>query len=163
MLTRLKTLAVLLATTLATTLAAGAQGASQQPGAVYRQECGSCHVPYPTAFLPQASWQKLLGSLDKHFGDSADLLPEDRSAIEKYLAGHSYEQSSVKNRYGDRFDSPGTPLRVTETRFFQAIHREIPRRLVEDNPKVKSYARCQVCHYGAERGSYDEDGVRIPR
>lgn len=144
-------------------VAGSAQGAMQTPGQVYTSECSSCHVAYPAVFLPDASWKKLLAGLSDHFGDSADLLAEERDVIARYLFAHSYDKSRIKRRYGDRFDTPGVPLRVTETRYFQAIHREIPRRLVRDNPKVKSYARCQVCHRGAERGRYDEDEVRIPR
>ncbi len=157
---RLPALMLLFATALVGSTQAGA---AQKSAQVYRQECGSCHVAYPTVFLPSAAWEKILAGLDKHFGDSADLLPEDKAMIEKYLAKYNYEHSRIKKRYGKRFDTPGLPLRVTQTRFFQAIHREIPDRLVTGNPKVKTYARCQLCHRGAERGSFDEDEVNIPR
>jgi len=33
---------------------------------------------------------------------------------------------------------------------------------VKDNPEVGSFSRCDACHTGAAKGSYDEHGVRIP-
>src|SRR5512135_1196331 len=51
----------------------------------YRSECGSCHTLYSPGLLPARSWQKIMGGLDKHFGDDASLAPEVTAAIEKYL------------------------------------------------------------------------------
>ena len=39
----------------------------------YQQECAACHMAYPPGLLPAASWQRLMGSLDKHFGTDASL------------------------------------------------------------------------------------------
>jgi len=137
--------------------------AGQNPGDLYRTECGACHVPYPAVFLPGTSWDKLLGNLSDHFGDNAELDPEALKSIQGYLAEQNFDHSSIKRRYGNRFDTPGEPLRVTKTRFFGAIHREIPARLVKDNPKVGTFAKCDVCHRDAQYGSFDEDNVHIPR
>jgi len=130
---------------------------------VYQSECGACHVPYPAVFLSTASWNAILDHLDKHFGDNAELAPGDLASIKTFLQSNSYDNSNIKKRYGNRFDTPGTPLRVSETRFFKAVHGEVPERLVTGNPKVKSFARCGACHSGAQQGFYDEEGVRIPR
>jgi len=130
---------------------------------VYQSECGACHVPYPAVFLSTTSWDALLGQLDKHFGDNAELAPGDLASIKTFLEHNSYDHSNIKKRYGNRFDTPGTPLRVSETRFFKAVHGEVPERLVTGNPKVKTFARCGACHSGAQQGFYDEEGVRIPR
>jgi len=145
------------------TLGVEAQAAGESPAKVYQTECGACHVPYPGVFLPGKSWDSLLNNLSDHFGDNAELEPDVIKTIQAYLLGRDYDHSSIKRRYGNRFDTPGDPLRVTETRFFGAIHHEIPSRLVKDNPKVGSFAKCDVCHRDAQYGSFDEDGVRIPR
>ena len=130
---------------------------------IYQSECGACHVPYPAVFLTADSWNALLKHLDDHFGDNAELGAGDLASIKAFLEQNSYDKSNIKKRYGDRFDTPGTPLRVSETRFFKAVHGEVPDRLVTGNPKVKSYARCGACHGGAQQGSFDEDEVHIPR
>lgn len=43
----------------------------------YRSECASCHLAYPPALLPLATWRRLLGSLDKHYGVDASLEPAE--------------------------------------------------------------------------------------
>jgi len=40
---------------------------------LYIDECAACHMAYPTGFLPERSWQKMMGSLDDHFGENAEL------------------------------------------------------------------------------------------
>ena len=132
-------------------------------GKLYKSECGACHVAYPTIFLTAASWQSVLKHLDDHFGDNAELAAADLASIKTFLERHSYDQSNARKRYGSRFDTPGTPLRVSETRFFRAIHDEVPDRLVTGNPAVKTWARCEACHSRAQKGSFDEDEVHIPR
>ena len=56
---------------------------------LYRKECGACHMVYEPAFLPQASWRRIMGSLTNHFGEDASLDPKARDKIEAYLVGHS--------------------------------------------------------------------------
>jgi hypothetical protein len=137
--------------------------ATESGSKLYQTECGVCHVAYPPAFLATDSWDALLQKLDSHFGDNAELAANELATIKAYLDNHNYDQSSIKRRYGTRFDTPGTPLRVTNTHFFRAIHEEVPDRLVTGNQKVKSFSRCEACHARAQEGSFDEDEVRIPR
>lgn len=142
----------------------GSALAADAPGQLYTSECSSCHVAYPPVFLPQKSWDRLLQQLDHHFGQNAELLDQNTmQTLKLFLSKNNFDHSRIKQRYGNRFDTPGTPIRVTETRFFQAIHREVPDRYVTQNPKVKTFARCAACHQGAERGSFDERGIHIPR
>jgi len=130
----------------------------------YKTECSACHFAYPAGFLPEQSWVKIMNNLDDHFGENAELNENTRSAIEQYLRGNAAEH--VPNRFSRSIlrsvdlDSP--PLRITKTAYFQHKHREIPARMVRDNPKVRSFSNCVSCHSMAEQGSFDEDGVRIP-
>jgi hypothetical protein len=36
------------------------------------------------------------------------------------------------------------------------------QRMVKGNPDVGSFSRCETYHRGADRGNFDEHGVRIP-
>jgi len=130
---------------------------------LYQSECSDCHIPYPSNFLGTQSWDALLKGLDNHFGDDAELAPEDLAKIKTFLDNNNYDQSRIKKYYHGRFDSPGTPLRISKTVLFKAIHHEISDRWVTKNPKVKSFSHCDACHRGASRGSFDEDDVRVPR
>ncbi len=155
---------VVLIVALGLSLGFGEVSAGSNAGAkLYKSECGSCHVAYPSVLLPGKSWDAVLGSLDKHFGDNAELAADDLKLLKGYLDNHNYDQSRIKKRYKNRFDTPGNPIRVTKTRFFRAIHDEVSDRWVSKNPKVKTFARCEACHRGAQNGSFDEDDVHIPR
>jgi hypothetical protein len=130
----------------------------------YQRECGACHFAHPPGLLPERSWQKLMGALADHFGDNAELAPETQGAITRYLVANSAEHATSRRaaKFLKDIGKDETPLRVTETRYFQRKHDEVPERMVAGNPKVKSFANCVTCHHSAEKGVFDEDDVRIP-
>ncbi len=119
----------------------------------YAKECGSCHLAFPRRMLPAESWKKLMAGLDRHFGVDAELEPDVRDGIERWLV----EGAGRAPRRGDP-----APLRITERRWFQGEHRKAARA-VAANPSIKSIANCAACHSGAERWDFDEDRVNIPR
>lgn len=44
------------------------------------QECASCDIAFPPSMLPAASWKRMMGELENHFGDDASLdTPQPRS------------------------------------------------------------------------------------
>jgi len=119
----------------------------------YRAECASCHIAYPPRLLPARSWRALMAGLDKHFGTDASLDPPGAARITTFL-----EQNAGRDRRG----SSAPVLRITETRWFGHEHDELPAR-VWNNPKVKSAANCTACHVGADRGNFNEYGIRLPK
>jgi len=131
---------------------------------LYAAECSACHFAYQPGFLPERSWVKIMGSLGDHFGENAKLDEPTRVSIENYLRGHAADH--LPNRFSTSFlrsiKADASPLRISETGYFIRKHDEIPARMVRDNPKVRSFANCASCHRGAEKGSFDEDAVRIP-
>jgi len=118
----------------------------------WKAECGSCHVAYPPALLPAASWRAVMAGLDKHFGTDASLDPATHARITTFLE---------RNAGRERGAPAKPPLRVTETRWFVHKHDEVPGA-VWKSVKVKSPSNCAACHTGAERGDFDEDNLRIP-
>jgi len=139
-------------------------GVAMVTNKLYAAECSACHFAYQPGFLPERSWVKIMGSLDDHFGENAKLDEPTRVSIENYLRGHAADQ--LPNRFSSSFlrsiKADATPLRISETGYFIRKHDEIPTRMVRDNPKVRSYANCATCHGGADKGSFNEDAVRIP-
>jgi hypothetical protein len=119
----------------------------------YAKECGACHLPYPPALLPPASWRALLASLGDHFGDDAELAPEVRARLEGWLVASAGEQRPPGAR---------APLRVTETDGFRREHREVPRDAAA-RPSIRTMANCAACHPRADAWDFEEDDVRIPR
>lgn len=132
--------------------------------AMYKEECGSCHFTYQPGLLPARSWQKMMGDLENHFDENAELDKETQVILTKYLVGNAADDADYKRskRIMNSLSKNDTPLRITETPYFIRKHDEIPKRLVQDNPKLGSFSKCAVCHVNAEKGSYEEDEVRIP-
>jgi Dihaem cytochrome c len=122
--------------------------------ALWKNECGACHVAFPPRLLPAESWRALMSGLDKHFGSDASLDAKSAQEITAFLETHA-----GRNRRA----SSGKPiLRITETRWFKREHDEVSARTWK-NPKVKSPANCAACHIHAESGKYSEHDIRIPR
>ena len=122
--------------------------------ALWKTECGACHVAFPPRLLPAASWRAVMSGLDKHFGTDASLDAKSTQEIGTFLEKHA-----GRNRHA----TSGQPvLRITETRWFQREHDEISAR-TWNNPKVKSAANCSACHMQAENGNYSEHNIRIPK
>lgn len=132
--------------------------------ALYKKECSACHMAYQPGLLPSASWKKIMGSLDKHFGDNAELDAKDAENILNYLTKNAADHSSYRRskRLIHYQRSSVFPTRITETRYIRSIHRELSTRMVTGNPKVKSLSQCNACHTRADTGSYSEREIRIP-
>ena len=131
---------------------------------LYKTECGDCHMAYPPTTLPPASWQGMMGSLDDHFGDNAELDAATAERITAFLARHAAAKG--RGEYAERawMATRGRtpPMRITQTDYFLGKHHEVPAKMVQENQAIGSFSRCDACHSGAERGDFAEHGVRIP-
>lgn len=130
----------------------------------WQAECSSCHMPYQPGLLPARSWRRIMGGLDRHFGDNASVDAHTAQDILAFLEANAADRSS--NRRAQKISAsipPGqTPLRITETTYFRRKHAEIGPS-VWPRKAVGSPAHCAACHTGAEAGDYSEHRVRIPR
>ena len=113
-----------------------------------KKECGACHMTFQPAFLPAASWRKIMLTLDDHFGEDASLDAETRDMVESYLIAHA-----VKGK-GDRANPP---LRITKLNWFRAEHREGDIKSLRKKRNVKTLADCAACHRDADRGNFEDD------
>jgi mono/diheme cytochrome c family protein len=129
-------------------------GAGTPAPAVYVQECGACHVAYPAGLLPQASWQRLMAGLDRHFGVDASL----DAAAARQVGAWLQAQGGTSRRARE------TPPqdRITLAAWFARQHDEVSARTWK-LPAVKSPSNCSACHAQAEQGDFNEHAVRIPR
>ncbi len=131
---------------------------------LYAKECGACHFAYQPGLLPARSWKKLMSGLDDHFGENAELDAEELRQITAYLVENAADRSDYKRsrKMARSIPPDATPLRITEVPYFKREHREIPRRMVSENPKVGSLANCDACHSRVKLGSFEEDEINIP-
>jgi len=119
---------------------------------VYRDECGSCHVPYPPQLLPKTSWRAIMAGLDRHFGSDASLDAKPARDIQAFLDANASRRAAS-----------GEPrLRITESAWFKREHDEVPAS-VWKSPAVNSAANCGACHTQADRGDYSERTLRVPK
>jgi len=124
------------------------------PPPSYVQECGSCHVAYPSRLLPAASWQHLMANLPHHFGSDASLDATTTRTLSVWLAA---------NAGGGKRGSEAPPEdRITRAAWFVREHREVGAADWK-RPAIKSAANCAACHRGAELGDFNEHDIRIPR
>jgi len=131
---------------------------------VYNEECGSCHMAYPPGLLPAASWQRVMASLEDHFGDNAELDATIHAEISAFLDSNSADKSNYRRsrRFAAIEGTGNVHMRITETPYFKHEHDEIPARLVTDNKKVISFSNCNACHRKAEQASFRERDIVIP-
>lgn len=141
---------------------AGAFGAVTDQN--YIKECGSCHLPFPPGALPARSWEKMMGQLNDHFGENAELADADRKALTDYLTANAAEHS--KGGYSQKFlksiKAGETPLRISEIPKFVKEHREVPKRVFTAHPELKSLSKCEGCHTRADKDSFREGEIKIP-
>ncbi len=137
---------------------------STKTNALYKEECGACHMAYPAGLLPEKSWNKIMANLDKHFDENAELDAKTGRSIRGYLARYALgsKNSRKTKKMLRNFPKNKVPLRITELPYFIRKHDEIPSRMVKNNPKVGSFSQCQACHGGAELGNFNEHQVKIP-
>lgn len=133
------------------------RGRPLQPAKVetqWKTECSGCHLAFPPGALPAASWKKIMGGLDKHFGTDASLGAKETAGITDFLVKHA----------SNRWSANTAPLRITETQWYKSIHmRGEINPSVWKRASIKTPSNCQACHRGADRGEFDEDTVRIPK
>jgi hypothetical protein len=141
-----------------TLLAAFPAGAGEHRRAptlpAYAQECGACHVPFPSRMLPAPSWQRIMQGLSRHYGADASLDPAVRDSIAAWL-----DANAGKGKYADP-SPPGD--RITRSTAFIRKHREVPRD-AWSRPAVTRPSNCGACHPRAGEGAFSEHDVRIPR
>jgi hypothetical protein len=130
----------------------------------FKTECTSCHMAYLPGLLPARSWEKMMTTLDNHFGEDASLDEKTKKEILDFLILNSSDKA-----YGRRgtkilatISSNDAPLRISETAYFNRKHDEISPAIFK-RKSIGSKANCLACHKGAESGNFEEDDVIIPK
>jgi mono/diheme cytochrome c family protein len=123
----------------------------------YQQECSSCHIAYPPAMLPAASWQRLMNNLPRHFGVDASLDAATVSQISDWLQAHATIGARARGNA-----APPPEDRISRSAWFVREHREVAAATWQ-RPSVKSPSNCAACHTRADQGDFNEHDIRIPR
>src|SRR5690242_1379397 len=124
--------------------------------ATYVKECGACHSAFSPQLLPAASWHKLMGHLDDHFGDSAKVDAATQSAIEGYLAANAadHADNSASRAIMDSIRPGQVPGRITEVPYIASLHAAVLDPRWNGRPHPKTLTECGVCHRRAAEGDF---------
>lgn len=137
-----------------------------KPDPVWKDECAaSCHSGFHPTLLPAASWEKIMGSLDDHFGEDVSLDDETRAVVLKFLLSASAERSATEASMKMLHSLPESgppPVRITDVPYWVAKHEEIKEEVFK-RKSVMSKSNCVACHPGAEAGSFEDKDIRIPK
>jgi cytochrome c553 len=130
---------------------AGKYGLPADMPTSYKDECGSCHSPFPPALLGASDWKQTLANLEKHFGTDASLDAKTTGEIGAWLARHA----------SSRLPASGSEPRLTQTTWFLRKHDEVPAKIWKDS-RIKRAANCAACHPRADQGRYGEHEIKVP-
>ena len=133
---------------------------------LYLEECGACHLAYHPGLLPSRSWIRIMNpnQMLDHFGEDASI---DETTIydslTNYLTTHSADESGHRRsrKILRSIGANDIPIRISDTRYIRRKHSDIPEDLITQK-EVGSLANCGACHRSADRGSFDDDNVRVP-
>jgi len=120
------------------------------------QECGSCHLAFPPSMLPAASWKRMMGDLQHHFGDDASLDAATTAAITRYLTLNAGDAPGHGSKLLRGLKAGEAPLRITELPKWVREHREVPKT-DWTRKDVSSKANCAACHIDAAKGYFEDD------
>ncbi|MCB1377961.1 MAG: diheme cytochrome c [Alphaproteobacteria bacterium] len=119
------------------------------------KECSACHMAFQPQLLPARSWETLMGKLDDHFGENAQLDDAVAADITAYLVANAADAGGRKSNILQGIKSSETPLRITETPWWIRKHRgEVSDASFK---RAGSKANCIACHRGADKGYYEDD------
>jgi len=116
------------------------------------EECSACHLAYPAAMLPSTSWQKLMASLESHFGEDASLDDESVSAITRYFTSNAADSTWTGNRFS-RGQINDWSIRITETDYWLREHKN-QTFIDPTNSETINQSDCAACHEGAAKGDF---------
>ena len=120
----------------------------------YQQECAACHIAYPPAMLPAASWQRTMTNLQRHYGTDASLDPATAQELATWLAANAGTYKRVSEQPPED--------RISRSAWFIRKHDEVAATAWK-LPAVKSAANCSACHTRSDQGDFNERNIRIPR
>ncbi len=135
------------------------------PDPSFVKACGRCHTPFAPGLLTVGEWNRVMDTLQDHYGDDASLDGPSRLGILRWLeegAADGPEATRLMQRIAETQVKTQDLPRITTSRLFRYQHQEIPAH-VWTRKSIGRMSHCGACHIRAETGRYDRDEVKIPR
>jgi len=131
--------------------------------ALWKEECGDCHLAYHPVLLPARSWVELMIQQQQHFDEDLDLDKETVEEITKFLVKYSAESklNEPARKILSHEPKSKTPIRVIATQYWKEKHHEIKNDIWSDS-LVQNKGNCEACHLDANQGWFEDSAMRIP-
>jgi hypothetical protein len=138
-------------------------GPALPENAAWQSECGSCHLAYHPTLLPARSWDAVFRTQHDHFGEDLALSDDTLAELAKFARDNAAESALTEAAWkiGRSVPAQDAPRRITETKYWQRKHREIPEAVWTRAP-VRTQGNCAACHVDAERGTFEDAAMQIP-
>jgi hypothetical protein len=122
----------------------------------YVKECTACHMAFSPELLPAASWRKVMGRLDDHFGESAKLDASMQRSITDYLVANAADRAANEQSRAimASLAPDQSPLRITQVPYIAGLHAAVLDPIWNGTPRPKTLTECAVCHVKAQSGDY---------
>jgi Dihaem cytochrome c len=133
--------------------------------AQYLKECGSCHFAYLPGLLPARSWQAVMSTLDKHFGENVQLDAATRASLSSYLVENASDHSPYTGSkwLNDNIPDDLTARRITMIPWLAYKHTVVKEAIARNfKVEVRKLTNCDRCHTEIENGSIGILELYIP-
>jgi cytochrome b len=128
---------------------------------LWKEECGSCHFPYPPGLLPASAWRAMLSAED-HFGEALGLAEPTRLMLESHAVRNSADamKSWLEMRFARTQWRP--PHRIIDTPFWMDRHRRIDFDHRDKAGALTARHDCLACHGDAASGIFSPRSIHLP-
>ena len=139
------------------------KGPDLPDNAMWRSECGDCHLAYHPTLLPARSWQRMMDEQADHFGEDLSLDEATLAQITQFLTANAAETKLTEAAHEIARTVPPdeSPQRITETAYWKHEHEDI-EEVYWKSSKVKNKINCDACHLDAKFGTFEDSDMRLP-
>ncbi|NDH54136.1 MAG: cytochrome C [Betaproteobacteria bacterium] len=130
----------------------------------YIKECKGCHFLYSPGMLPAASWTRMMGRVDKHFGEDLRLAADTRDAVTRYLVDNAADKSAYLGSeiFMLRVNPNNPPWRIQNVPRIRTSHRVMEEVIARNNrSRVRNFVNCDGCHQAAAKGDFSLQEIDV--
>jgi len=129
---------------------------------LYFKVCGECHFEFPPSLLPAKSWELMMNSLEKHFGEDATLSARNTKLVLDFLTKNAAEKSKSEASYKiSRSLNEVSGMQISKSAFWIKKHSEVKKEVYK-RKLIRNRLNCVACHPQAKFGSFEDGDIDIP-
>ncbi len=132
-----------------------------EPDPMVAEQCGACHLAFPSSLAPAATWSAILADLKHHFGADASLSPAQAAHIRDWLDANAAERWDTLPAHLLRQPAADGSRRITDTPGWRRRHRHIAASVFAGKDGIRR-SDCAACHADAATGRFAPQRIALP-